>query len=478
VLAAVRNLEQHAEVLYAEPNWIYRTSATPNDPRFGELWRLNQPNDADIDAPEAWNVTTGGPGVLVAVVDSGVAYQHPDIAPNMWPGIGFDFVEEDPQPYDLNGHGTHVAGTIGAQGNNLLGVTGVNWDVSLMALRAGNAAGGLANADIIQAFNFACANGRIVNGSFGGSFPSQPTYDTIVSPACANSLFVIAAGNGGGDGIGDDNDVSRQYPCNYHLPGSYGLGAPNLICVAATHENDALTSFSNYGDQSVHLAAPGNNILSTWPAQGPVMFEDFETDLAGRWNPTGAWARTMEQRHLGSWSATDSPGVPYPANADSSLTRDAPVDLSGQEGCDLAYWLRLDTEFDFDFFSIETSPDGSSWVPLDVWSGSTSGAFLEFTDDVSGFDGQSLHVRLRLTSDALFQFDGAHVDDLVVECLAHAGDRRHLDGDPACRRRGGSRARREPCARRCAAEDPIARGRRHSPVAQRPRGDIREAQCL
>jgi serine protease len=170
-------LERNPEVLYAEPNWIYHTSATPNDPRFPDLWGLNQPSDADIDAPEAWDLQTGSGNVIVAVVDSGVAYDHPDIAPNRWlnddpPGggdsdgngfvddtNGWDFVDNDNTPIDENGHGTHVAGTIGAQGNNGIGTTGVNWDVSLMAVRAADAWGQITDARIADAFSYACKNG-------------------------------------------------------------------------------------------------------------------------------------------------------------------------------------------------------------------------------------------------------------------------------------------------------------------------------
>src|SRR5688572_11840789 len=185
VSAAADELERHPEVRYAEPNWIRQMHATPNDARFGELWGLDQSSDADIDAPQAWDVTTGSSNVIVAVVDSGVAYNHPDLAPNMWTNddppdgldndsngrvddtFGWDFVDDDKTPLDDHGHGTHVAGTIGAQGNNSLGVTGVNWDVSIMALRAGGASG-LTSEAIAEAFGYACANGAdIVNGSFG-----------------------------------------------------------------------------------------------------------------------------------------------------------------------------------------------------------------------------------------------------------------------------------------------------------------------
>ena len=155
---AIAELELNPDVAYAEPNYLYEISATPNDTNFGQLWGLNQASDKDIDAPEAWDLTTGSSSIIVAVIDSGVAYDHPDLAPNIWTNdddrpatatttatassttrTAGDFFQGDIVPLDANGHGTHVAGTIGARGNNALGVTGVNWEVSIMPLRAGDA---------------------------------------------------------------------------------------------------------------------------------------------------------------------------------------------------------------------------------------------------------------------------------------------------------------------------------------------------
>jgi subtilisin family serine protease len=269
----------------------------PNDPRVGELWGLNQPSDADIDAPEAWGLTTGSSNVIVAVIDSGVAYDNQDVAPNMWlnndpaNGIdddgngfvddtqGWDFWEGDSTPIDENGHGTHVAGTIGAQGNNSLGVAGVNWDVSIMALRAGGPGPFLSEQAIVDSFMYACTNGaRVVNGSFGSSFLSQAMADAVTAAACQNTLFVFSAGN---DDL--DLDFDDAYPCELHRP---PVSASNVICIGATDHGDLKASFSNHGTSAVHLAAPGVGILSTWPAQRSVVpFEDFETDLAGRWVP-------------------------------------------------------------------------------------------------------------------------------------------------------------------------------------------------
>jgi subtilisin family serine protease len=246
--AAEAALERRPDIRYAEPNYRYTLHATPNDPRFNELWGLNQANDADIDAPEAWNLTTGSDAVIVGVVDTGVAYTHPDLAPNAVPG--WDFLDNDADPTDTLGHGTHVAGSIGARGNNALGVTGVNWRVKVMPLRVGNS-NTLSLGAVVEAFRYACTHGaKIVNGSFGGVGSSAAIHDAIAS--CPGTLFVFSAGNSAGN-----NDARPTFPCNDP--------SANVVCVAASDQNDQLASFSNYGT-TVELAAPGNGILSTYLA--------------------------------------------------------------------------------------------------------------------------------------------------------------------------------------------------------------------
>jgi subtilisin family serine protease len=284
--AAARELEQEPGVLYAEPNYSRSAARIPNDSHFGQLWGLHNTGqavngvtgtaDADVDGPEAWDVTTGDPAVTVAIVDSGVALSHPDLAPNAWANAGetgggresngidddrngyvddtrgWDWVDSDADPADANGHGTHVAGTVAARGDNGTGVSGVAWRSGLMALRALDAIGNGSVADAIEAYAYAGGEGaRVLNASFGGPAFSRAEYDAI--RAIPGVLFVAAAGN---EGL--NNDIVAQYPCNYELP--------NVVCVAATGQQDALATFSNYGSRTVDLAAPGNRILSTWPS--------------------------------------------------------------------------------------------------------------------------------------------------------------------------------------------------------------------
>jgi len=280
---AVKVMGQDPNVEYAEPNYYRFIEAVPNDTYLGLQWGLHNTGqdvngvigtaDADMDAPEGWDLNTGGNWVVVAVVDSGVSQYNPDLAANLWqnPGElcgngvdddlngyiddcrGWDFVFNDNEPNDANGHGTHVAGTIAAVTNNAQGVAGVSWNAKIMALRFVDASGSGSTADAISAILYANAMGaHIQNHSWGGGGYSQALKDAIDASA---SVHVCAAGNGGSDGIGDNNDAIPFYPSSYL--------STNIIAVAATDQNDNLAVFSNYGPTSVDVAAPGVNILST-----------------------------------------------------------------------------------------------------------------------------------------------------------------------------------------------------------------------
>ena len=260
---------------YIQPNYTITVDATtPNDSHFSQLWGLHNTGqsggtvDADIDAVEAWDIQTGG-SVVIGVVDTGIDYTHPDLVSNIWtnPGEiagnnidddgngyvddihGYDFAYNDSDPMDVHSHGTHVAGTIAAAGNNSQGVVGVNWNAQLMALKflGDNGSGSTFNA--VRAVEYATAMGvRITNNSWGGGGFSQALYNAIA--AADDALFVAAAGNSG-----TDNDLYPHYPSNYDLD--------NVISVASTTRNDTLSGFSCYGATTVDLAAPGSSIYST-----------------------------------------------------------------------------------------------------------------------------------------------------------------------------------------------------------------------
>ena len=262
-----------AGVKYAEPNYIVKVQKTPNDPRYPDLWGMDF-----IDAPIAWEYTTGSKQVLVAVVDTGVDYNHPDLAANMWtnpgeiPGNGIDddgngfiddyygwnFADNNADPMDRNGHGTHVAGTIGAVGNNGIGVAGVNWDVSIMAVKGLGDDGRGSTFALISGVIYASNMGAdIINNSWGGGSPSRALTEAVrLSPA----LIVFAAGN---DGTNLDIE-----------PESTNIDRPNVILVAASNVDGDPAWYTNYGKTTVHVTAPGgetsdekdpNGILSTTP---------------------------------------------------------------------------------------------------------------------------------------------------------------------------------------------------------------------
>jgi len=275
---------QDPGVIYAERDYVVQADRIPNDPLFNQLWGLNNTGqtggtpDADIDAPEAWDVSTGGisnsgRGPVIAVIDTGVDYTHPDLAANIWTnpneipnnGLdddgngyvddvrGWDFVNNDNDPMDDNDHGTHVAGTIAAVGDNGIGVVGVNWKAQIMPLKFLDSLGFGSISDAVLAVDYSVRMGAVVsNNSWGGRANSQALLNAIDRARAAGQVFVAAAGN-----RASNNDSTPHYPSNYDLD--------NIIAVAATDDNDQLASFSNFGQRTVDLAAPGVNILSTLP---------------------------------------------------------------------------------------------------------------------------------------------------------------------------------------------------------------------
>lgn len=265
------------ELSYCEPNYELKALATPNDTNFNSLWGLQSSNGMDIDASAAWDLHTGSDNVVVAILDTGVDYSHPDLSGNIWSnpseslnGIdddgngyiddihGINAINSSGNPMDDNGHGSHVAGTIGASGNNNKGVVGVNWRTQMIGVKflGANGSGSLLNA--IKGLKYLVklrskgVNIVAINNSWGGGGYSQALYDAIDETNQAGIVFVAAAGNESAD-----NDSLPHYPSDYDLP--------NILSVAAIDKNGNLASFSNYGATSVDIAAPGVNILSTTP---------------------------------------------------------------------------------------------------------------------------------------------------------------------------------------------------------------------
>jgi subtilisin family serine protease len=273
---------EYAEAVFEiEADDLAPSPVTPSDPQFSAQWALLNDGSrggtkgADISATYAWSVTTGSDKVVVAVLDSGVDYTHTDLASNIWirpnnvPAYedrelgtiqdfhGFNAVDDSADPMDDNGHGTHCAGIIGAEGGNDIGIAGVNWKVQIMPLKFMNKSGYGTTKAAIEAINYvidrkkAGVNVRVISASWGSTQKSRALEDIIRKAGEAGILFVAASGN-----ASTNNDRSPHFPSSYNLP--------NVISVAALDRNDQLATFSNYGVKSVAIAAPGVDILSTW----------------------------------------------------------------------------------------------------------------------------------------------------------------------------------------------------------------------
>ncbi len=298
---AIQALRADPSVAYAEPNYIVSRQADPNDPGYPRQWGLHNTGqtggtaDADVDAPQAWNLSVGSDNAVIAVIDTGVDYTHPDLRANMWvnPGEtgldsqgrsrmtngvdddgngyiddvhGINAITRTGNPMDDNRHGTHVAGIIGASSNNQVGVAGVNWRVKIIGAKFMNASGNGSVADAIRALDYCTSLKRLfldsggrrganilaTNNSWGGNNFSQALFDAIKRSSDAGILFIAAAGNSA-----TNNDTTPFYPAGYNLP--------NIIAVAATDARDRRAIFSNYGANSVEMGAPGADILSTIP---------------------------------------------------------------------------------------------------------------------------------------------------------------------------------------------------------------------
>jgi subtilisin family serine protease len=299
VETALKAYRNDPAVEYVQPNYIYHITATPDDPQYKHLWAFRnagQPVDTgtytpnigtpgdDMNIEPAWDHITDCSSVVVAVVDSGINYNQEDLAANMWDGNanhGWDYADGDNDPMDLNGHGTHVAGIIGATGNNGLGTTGVCWKASIMAVRVMDAMGSGNTATIIQGIDFAVNNGaKVINMSLGGGgdFDTDTAFSSSITRAqTADVVVVVAAGNNRAN-----NDTTASYPCNFIQP--------NLVCVAALDQSYALASFSNYGKTSVDVGAPGTNILSTWAGTNALITDDFTAGWTKTSTTGGGWA--------------------------------------------------------------------------------------------------------------------------------------------------------------------------------------------
>ncbi len=294
-------LNQQPEVVYAEPNYAVQVLSTPNDPQIDQLWGIQNNGQtgglqgADMRVFEAWDIRHDATATPIAILDTGIDWQHEDLIKNVWQNlgedadgdgqvlewngtewtfdpddengidddgngydddfIGWDFVNNDNNPYDDNGHGTHVAGIAGARGNNGIGTTGIAWEAQLLALKVFDANGSGSMDNVIAALDYTIQQGiKITNNSWGTISESQALYDAINNTQNTGQIFVAAAGNNA-----TDNDLAfgNIYPASYDLD--------NIIAVASTNQFDQKANFSNYGAVTIDIGTPGKGIYSTLP---------------------------------------------------------------------------------------------------------------------------------------------------------------------------------------------------------------------
>ncbi len=438
--SALAEFKQDPDVEFAQPNFIYKISAVPNDTYYSRQWGLkntgqtivstglggpdtpwseNNPGTAgkDMGLETAWDTITDCSSVVVAVIDSGVNYNHNDLSTNMWdgggtyPNHGYDFVENTTDPMDKNGHGTHVAGTIGAVGNNGAGTTGVCWKANIMAVRVMNAIGEGTSATIVQGIDFAVANGaKVINMSLGGSGVDAAQSTAITNAQSHGVLVVVAAGN---DGENNDSGSTPMYPCNY--------GNDNIVCVAALTQSNALASFSNYGTTSVDVGAPGVNIVSTWPGTSSVT----TNVLTSGWSTSGSgWG--YKSLNFGSANPAlvnptnyDHSTASYANNADDRIWR--AFNTSGAISSVLDFYLMLDSESGKDFVTIKASSSSGDPIPtgttLESFAGSTGGSRYPFSYDLTPYIGANTTVGFNFTSNASGTSFGTNITLLSVTSL-------------------------------------------------------------
>ena len=399
-------LKQDPDVEYVEPNYLYEVyDINSNDTDNDKLWGLHNSGqviygtegteDADIDFPEAMEIYNNNGSPIVAVIDTGVMYDHPDLQDNMVSGNGQDFANGDGDAYPKLGdsHGTHVAGTIAATYSNGEGITGVSPDAKIMALNAcryddckPGAIGYLSTAAIVESIGYAADNGaRVINASFGGGGQSTSIYDAIEYFGTKGGLFIAAAGNGGTDQIGDDNDTAPQYPASYDLD--------NIIAIAATDNRDGLAIFSNYGIDSVDVGAPGVGIYSTvieashnWEE---ILDEEFEEGLSQYVQvPADSW-RVLDDSY-GDMALRGG----HLNNEGNYLPNENVVITSGQqslEGKDkavMAMLLECDTGDAMpweDYLALEISRDGVNFEEVDRFNERILGGVGEIDPRMSSY---------------------------------------------------------------------------------------------
>ncbi|MFH1946818.1 MAG: S8 family serine peptidase, partial [Candidatus Magasanikbacteria bacterium] len=454
----IAELKNDPNVEYAQPNYqYYPTSIPTNDTSRDQLWGLDNIGqtingysysggvvagtpDADIDAPEAWTINEGtNASVIVAVIDSGVAYNHPDLIDNMWNGLnckdengnalggcnhGYDYEDNDKTPLPTNSsHGTHIAGTISAVKGNGKGIIGVAPNAKIMALKSS-----LTTSDNVKSINFAKQNGaKVINASWGSYSTSGEHYDIAMYNAIKDfpGLFVVAAGNAGynhDDGV----DAHKSYPDGFKIDTPIGPGLENIIVVAATDQNDALASFSDYGAISVDVGAPGTNIYST-VADSIIMSEDFEgvmpPNIGSKFTQSGSYTWGTKILNDGSIKAILGDYANWGNYQNNILSNidSLVINLSGKPNSSLNFEVFCDSEAGYDGIVLSFW-DGSSWVIQDAYSGLN--IWLE-EKSLSNFAISNFKFRFTWLTDESIAYTGCLVDNINITKFSDGTDEKY-----------------------------------------------------
>ena len=453
VSKALKLFSSYNIIVNVEPNYTRMANNLPNDPDFPNQWNLNNTGqvvngkqgaiDADIDWLEARDVYSGDHKVIIAVIDSGVAIDHPEIFQKMWLNsgelidgkmenngidddgngyiddlVGWDFYDGDNLPWDEHGHGTLVSSIIAGVENNSEGGTGITQNAIIMPLRIFNDWGKPSNiwvTDVLNALEYALNNGaEIVNCSFGAPTYSSFEYGAIEVLKNNGVILVAASGNGGVDLRGDNNDLMPYYPASYNLN--------NIVSVASTNEKDELSDFSNYGATTVDIAAPGENIFGADITRKWGWGESFENGGIG-------WLQGEHPNNLSqySWSLysdsfsntwiTDSINAfGLPTNYTSftetfAVSPSIPLGIGSQLYYRVMHSLNL-----FDYLLVEVSSDNINWEIVDLVFGYSYTATWRLKD-ISQYDTQTINIRFSLITDFLYESDGVYIDDIWIREL-------------------------------------------------------------
>jgi len=447
--STLARLKQNPGVAFAEPDYEIYLHSLPNDELYDQQWSFDDSNIPDstgnsINAPAAWDQTLADSSVVIAVIDTGIDYRHEDLINSIWinPGeiadngvdddgngyiddiYGIDSAANDSNPMDIQGHGTHVSGIIGAESNNGKGIAGVTWGTKILSCKVFSKDRGRLKGFVSDAvecldyiYNLKVNRGINIiasNNSWGWvGRPSFALKEAIERQMEAGILFVTSAGNWWAD-----TDSLAAYPSVY--------GIPNILSVGATDADGELASFSNYGPRSVHIVAPGVSILSTYPGKeleedpetNPFQshyFNDVEESQDG-WTREGSWglSSTKSLSPDNSWS--DSPDEEYKDDVDASL--ESPViDLSTANGQELylAFFATYEIESGFDYLDVEVSDDGGkSWINLGSLTGFQNDWKLSYFPIPNDMYSDNFKMRFRFVSDDYVTFGGVYIDNIGV----------------------------------------------------------------